>query len=136
MLMPARASGLANDRSIPVSAKSRGPQTFRQRHPLSAETPSGIEAVAQTTDSSSGVLVMEKKGELIAQAGISAMLLRRQTPNSWERTDNVTMDLPVAFAWSGVEASAGAFIGIFLSDRPGVCKHGYVESKPQSGHPE
>ncbi len=64
---------------IPVSAKSSVPSTLNARNPISARTPAGTDASAQTIESSSPVRVIEKNASARAQAGGSSPAPRRLT---------------------------------------------------------
>src|SRR5262245_30669673 len=79
--MPARASAVENEATSPVSEKSNGPSSFRQRQPAAARTPSGTTASGQMTDSSSAVRVTEQNEAASAQEGTDAARSRRQTEN-------------------------------------------------------
>ena len=80
MLTLAAASGTAIEARIPVKVKSRGPSTFKQRHAGSTFwTPTGTHSAGQTIESSSGVLVTEKKSFPVAQAGTAEPAGQRTT---------------------------------------------------------
>ena len=78
MLTPASASGAARAARMPVAEKSSVPTTQKQRKPRSARTSAGTESSAHTTESSSGVRVMEVTAPA-AQDGAGASAPRRHT---------------------------------------------------------
>src|SRR5439155_13109058 len=80
-LIPARARALENEATRPVTEKSNGPSSLKQRHPAAETTPAGTAGSGQTTDSSSAVRVMETNGPQRAQAGTGAPLSMRHTAN-------------------------------------------------------
>src|SRR5262245_40577346 len=92
--MPARASVVENEATNPVSEKSNGPSSFRQRHPPAARTPSGTAASGQMTDSSSAVRVTEQKEAASAQDGTDAFGSRRQTASVSGRSVKVRCRVP------------------------------------------
>ncbi len=71
MLICALANGTANEASIPVNEKSRGPSTLIIRQFRFAFTRAGIALLSQTIDSSSLVRVTEKKDEAVPHVGMS-----------------------------------------------------------------
>src|SRR5437867_12982705 len=79
--MPARAKADEKDATRPVTEKSKGPSSFRQRQPVAVLIPAGTAASGQMTDSSSAVRVIELKGAVPAQAGTGVPGSRRQTAN-------------------------------------------------------
>jgi len=66
---------------IPVSPKSRGPSTFRQLQFLSVLISAGMLISWQTTESSSGVWVIEQKLLPCAHEGISESFSSLQISN-------------------------------------------------------
>src|SRR6267142_3848045 len=80
--MPARASAVEKAATRPVTEKSNGPSSFRQRQPRAAWTPPGTDGSGQTTDSSSAVRVIELNEPAPAHGGTGASGSRRQTANS------------------------------------------------------
>src|SRR5439155_16102699 len=87
-LIPARARALENEATRPVTEKSNGPSSLKQRHPAAETTPAGTAGSEQTTDSSSAVRVMETNGPVRAQEGTGAPLARRQTASGPGRRAN------------------------------------------------
>jgi len=74
MLIPAADRGAANEASIPVKEKSKGPSTLKHRHPFSQRIFAGISSCEQTMESSESVRVQEKKLLLSAHCGNRASL--------------------------------------------------------------
>src|SRR6266571_1476325 len=87
--MPARASAVEKEATRPVTEKSNGPSSFRQRQPAAATVPSGTAASGQMTDSSSAVRVIETNGPVPAHAGTRTAGSRRQTANDCGSTVNL-----------------------------------------------
>src|SRR4030095_2183413 len=69
MLMPAVANGVANAANTPVMFSVKGPRPASADHGASAFTSEGTLATSQTTDSSVGVRVTEKKVPFTTQGG-------------------------------------------------------------------
>jgi hypothetical protein len=67
--MPAVANGVANAANTPVMFRFKGPRTASADHGASAVTSEGTLATSQTTDSSVGVRVTEKKVPFTTQGG-------------------------------------------------------------------
>ena len=69
MLIPAVANGVANAGNTQVMFRFKGPRTASADHGASAFTSEGTLATSQTTDSSVGVRVTEKKVPFTTQGG-------------------------------------------------------------------
>src|SRR5882724_9871904 len=91
-LIPAPARRAENEATRPVTEKSNGPSSLRQRHPGAATTPTGTAGSGQMTDISSAVRVMETNGPVRAQSGTGAPLARRHTARGPGRRVNVSDD--------------------------------------------
>ena len=77
MLIPAVANGVANAGNTPVMFRFKGPRTASADHGASAVTSEGTLATSQTTDSSVGVRVTEKKVPFTTQGGSESPGARR-----------------------------------------------------------
>src|SRR5881409_2935703 len=86
--MPARANAVEQEATRPVTEKSNGPSSFRQRQPAAARR-SGTAASGQMIESSSAVRVIEVNGPAPAQSGTRAPGSSRQTANDPGSTENV-----------------------------------------------
>src|SRR5918993_2607908 len=111
MPTPLSASGTATDAaSTPVIPNSRGPSTSRARQPHSQVIPTGTRSSGQTTESSSVVLVTQKNGSAVAQAGIFESGSSRQTArrcSSTERRSEAPGLLSTGLPTSGLLDIAG-----------------------------
>src|SRR6266849_229267 len=95
-LIQAAARRPENEATRPVTEKSNGPSSFRQRHPAAQTTPAGTAGSGQTTDSSSAVRVIETNGPVRAQSGTGAPLARRQTARGPGRSVNDSGGTPTS----------------------------------------
>src|SRR5882672_12666128 len=91
-LIPAPARRPENEATRPVTEKSNGPSSLRQRHPAAQTTPAGTAGSGQMTDISSAVRVIETNGPVRAQAGTGAPLSRRHTARVAGRSVNASDD--------------------------------------------
>src|SRR4051812_23025472 len=81
MLTPASASGSSTDASTPVMENGNGPCSWKQRQSFSDFTLLGAYLLSQTTESSSGVRVMENTSPRVAHCGIEESAASRHTEN-------------------------------------------------------
>jgi len=98
ILTPASQSGIAREARLPVRPKSRGPITFKQRHPVSAFQSAGTISSDRTTESSSLVRVMDQNGERIRKLGIGSSGERRQIANRCGRMLRDRLFISTSFA--------------------------------------
>src|SRR3989442_6848639 len=94
--MPARDKADEKDATRPVTEKSKGPSSFRQRQPVAVLIPAGTAASGQMTHSSSAVRVIELKGAVPAQAGTGVPGSRRQTADLSGDSVNVRGAVPTS----------------------------------------
>src|SRR6266542_1210137 len=86
MLTRASASGPISDANTPVSARSSGPTTLRQRQAVSATASSGTRSLGQMIDISSGAQLSEitplSSGPALSEAGMGEPAGSRHTEYS------------------------------------------------------
>src|SRR5260221_3271691 len=102
-VIPARANGPTSEDTIPVSAKSSGPATLKQRQFFSTTGPAssvssrisrifcGTLTCGQTMESSSAVRVIDKNDPVTAQSGIGAVVSRRQMAKVSGKIERVSL---------------------------------------------